>query len=181
MNVRNPKAFTLIELLVVVLIIGILSAIALPQYEKAVEKARAAEAIQNLSSVQRAIDMWFLANGKPSETINFIGNYTANGNASKGDLDIDLESSLDCNNKMDGSCASKNFLYLAYCNPAGFCENLALKRKGNDDVYYFFNFYSDFNNAVFEKHCSDNDTDIGIAICKNLNKDGWIWEQGNGW
>ena len=63
------KGFTLIELLVVVLIIGILSSIALPQYQKAVERARSTEAIVNISAWASALERHHLENGTFPETL----------------------------------------------------------------------------------------------------------------
>ena len=59
----SRKGFTLIELLVVVLIIGILASVALPQYQKAVEKARVSEALANLKTLRNAVDVFFLEQG----------------------------------------------------------------------------------------------------------------------
>lgn len=59
----EKSGFTLIELLVVVLIIGILAAVAMPQYTKAVEKSRATQALAILKSLYAAQETYYMANG----------------------------------------------------------------------------------------------------------------------
>ena len=56
--------FTLIELLVVVLIIGILSAVALPQYQKAVAKTRFATVKATARALAEAESVYYMANGE---------------------------------------------------------------------------------------------------------------------
>lgn len=64
------KGFTLLEVLIVVIIIGILVAIALPQYTNTLEKSKSAEAAANVGSLRAALDRYWYQNGSITTTIS---------------------------------------------------------------------------------------------------------------
>ena len=104
-NKLNKGGFTLIELLVVVLIIGILSAIALPQYTKAVEKSRASEAQAYLADFVTGQALYKTANGSYATNLD--------------DLDVTLPTNDTLKNftiATTGSSASKAMVTLTRKN-----------------------------------------------------------------
>ncbi|WP_424245635.1 prepilin-type N-terminal cleavage/methylation domain-containing protein [Elusimicrobium posterum] len=139
------KGFTLIELLVVVLIIGILAAIALPQYTKAVERSRAAEGLVAVRTLAEAFRRAELAG--TTQVTSF------------DDLDIDMPGTLTVESGLNGETKliSKYWKVLVY--PYGV---IAYYQGGKS-----INIYFDRNSSDHKIWCAAA-PDVDTSMCKGL-------------
>ncbi len=164
---KNTQAFTLIELLVVVLIIGILAAVALPQYQRAVDKSRIVNYIQVLQGIKRASEVYYTANG----------NYTYDLTA----LDIDYTGG--CTKSVGASgnewtCPDGFFIDIVKDGTGGGVFRATLCPKHNtgsgdcyahDDLRYtLFGDHYSFDPSLQGKSLCQGITPRGEAICKSL-------------
>ncbi len=151
---KNCSGFTLIELLVVVLIIGILAAVAVPQYQLAVEKARTTEALTTINALVKAEKVYQLANDKPTTIFS--------------NLDIDLPTNTTSN---------FNFrLELEDNTPEGFKVWARRKHNGIER-----NKYEIYSSAYMKTNFCVAYTQEAQIICKHLCNTNTLQKDGSQW
>jgi len=143
------KGFTLIELLVVVLIIGILASVALPQYTKAVHKARLSEGVTVLRSIYDACDLVGLEKGLGTQQC-FAESFS--------ELSIEVPGTKDEN---DYGRETKDFSYNLF-SPGGI--PVAYYKKLNNDLCLYMEnkqIGCDYNSEEAEKLCKTTNFVLG--------------------
>ena len=80
-NKRNEEGLTLIELMVVVVILGIIAAIAIPAISSAINSAKQNTTISDLSTIQQALERYYLNNNQYPSTLQSLINSSSSGTA----------------------------------------------------------------------------------------------------
>ncbi len=156
---EKNAGFTLIELLVVVLIIGILSSIALPQYTAAVEKARAAEALQNIAVIEKQMELYLLENGNQTAKYKDFTNVDLSG----GEWTEDGRTYNTKNFEYYGLGCGANECYMEVIRNGGLYTLLS-----TTDIDGWGN-----KHGIWYRGCVTQETEIGRKICKGLEGSGW--------
>ncbi len=145
-NGMTSSGFTLIELLVVILIIGILSAVALPQYQKAVGKAQATEVLTFLRNASQVADLFVLENG-------FTENdFTVN----PGDLDLHAQIEN----------MQKDFTVIFDCD-ATVCQILLVSKN---DKWGDIGYWRESSSSKWKGSCIAGISPAGDALCEYLHQ-----------